>query len=489
MTDIRKTIEDYLGIGVQKGHFRQQAYGIYKGNRDVIRTKELKDMDTILHETGHALDIGKRINLNKESIANELLTAVNKYGGYEAETRDVQLEEGFAEVIREYTIVPNQARIDYPQTVSVLEGIRQTDKDFNNFINTVQQQTYNYIHQNPRNRILSNQSIGERTQRTPSNLRQEIMRNIYDKDIAIKNAVNEMQKIKGKSTNDLKASENAYYLTRLASGIGDKVVSMLSKGYIDENGNKLMPGLDNIGEILNNDPNRLNDLRTLLAANRDLDYKKRLQKTGMRSADAQAVREQFKKDKPIQESSKIVYDTTDGVLQYVVNNGLLTQEAADKIRESNAFYAPMQRVLEGNRNNVGRRGAVADVIKARTGSELDIKDILENVVSNSANMIQQVENNNILKAFYKQGEETGLTGKIYDVIDAPMVKIGTAQLSTWERELKKQGVDTTELDLEKTIDLFAPNNKVDANNLITNECSVKYKQKIKYAFKIWCNYG
>ena len=67
MTNIRKTIEDYLGLGVQKGHFRQQAYGIYKGNRDVIRTKELKDIDTILHETGHALDIGNRIKIDKES--------------------------------------------------------------------------------------------------------------------------------------------------------------------------------------------------------------------------------------------------------------------------------------------------------------------------------------------------------------------------------------------------------------------------------------
>ena len=468
MTDIRKTIEDYLGLGVQKGHFREQAYGIYKGNRDVIRTKELKDIDTILHETGHALDIGKRINLNKESISNELLNAVNKYGGYEAETREVQLEEGFAEVIREYSIVPDQAKIDYPQTVSVIEGIMQENADFNNFIKTVQQQTYNYIHQNPRNRILSNQSIGETTKRTPSNLKQEIMRNVYDKDWAVKSAVNEMQKLNGKTTQDLKASENAYYLTRLASGIGDKVTSMLSKGYIDENGNKLMPGLDSIGELLNNNPDRFNDLRTLLAANRDLDYKAKTLKTGMRTSDAITVREQFKNDIPLQESAKLFYDTLDGVLQYTVNNGLITQENADMIRKSNAFYAPMQRVLEGNRNNVGRKGAVADIIKTRTGSELDIKDVLENAISNSVNMIQQVENNNILKAFYKQGEQAGMTGKIYDIIPPPMKKIGTAQLATWETELRKQGVDTTKIDLEKTIDLFAPNNKVDSNNFITS---------------------
>ena len=468
MTDIRKTIEDYLGLGVQKGHFREQAYGIYKGNRDVIRTKELKDIDTILHETGHALDIGKRINLNKESISNELLNAVNKYGGYEAETREVQLEEGFAEVIREYSIIPDQAKIDYPQTVSVIEGIMQENTDFNNFMKTVQQQTYNYIHQNPRNRILSNQSIGETTKRTPSNLKQEIMRNVYDKDWAVKSAVNEMQKLSAKTTQDLKASENAYYLTRLASGIGDKVTSMLSKGYIDENGNKLMPGLDSIGELLNNNPDRFNDLRTLLAANRDLDYKAKTLKTGMRTSDAMAVREQFKNDIPLQESAKLFYDTLDGVLQYTVNNGLITQENADMIRKSNAFYAPMQRVLEGNRNNVGRKGAVADIIKTRTGSELDIKDVLENAISNSVNMIQQVENNNILKAFYKQGEQAGMTGKIYDIIPPPMKKIGTAQLATWETELRKQGVDTTKIDLEKTIDLFAPNNKVDSNNLITS---------------------
>lgn len=471
MTDIRKTIENYLGLGVQKGHFRQQAYGLYKGNRDVIRTKELKDIDTILHETGHALDIGNRIKLDKESISNELLKAVENYGGYEAETREVQLEEGFAEVIREYTIIPEQAKIDYPQTVSVIEGIRQENKDFDNFIRDVQQQTYNYIHQNPENRVLSNQSIGERTNKNKwsrANIQQEVMRNIYDKDWALKSAVNEMQKVNGKTTQDLKASENAYYLTRLASGIGDKVTSILAKGYIDENGNKLMPGLENLGEILGNNEQRFNDLRAYLVAQRDLEYKAKTLKTGIRTMDSKAVVEQFKNDTQIQEASKLVYDTLDGVMQYAVNNGLITQETADSLRESNAFYVPMQRVLEGNKNNVGRKGAVANIIKERTGSELDVKDVLENIVSNSANIIQQVENNNILKALYNQGEQAGMTGKIYDVIDVPMVKIGTAKLSTWENELRKQGVDVSKIDLEKAIDLFAPDNKVDANNLITS---------------------
>lgn len=470
-SDIRKTIEDYLGFGIKKGHFRQHAYAIYKGNRDVIRTKELKDMDSILHEVGHALDIGKRLNLNKESISNELLTAIDKLGGYENETRAVRLEEGFAEVIREYSIIPQQAKIDYPNSIAVLEELRRNDKSFDNFISKVQQQTYNYIHQNPRNRVLSNQSIGKQTDKPVMSkewIKQEAVRNIWDKDYVIKELNNSIAKAQGKTANSIKASNNVYYLTRLASGMGDRITSMLANGYIDDKGNKLMPGLNELGEILNNSPERFNDLRTYLVAQRDLEYKAKTLKTGIRTMDSKAVVEQFKNDKQIQKAAQIVYDTLDGVLQYAVNNGLISEDNAKAIRQSNAFYVPMQRVLDNKGNQVGRRGAVTDIIKARTGSELDVKDVLENIVANSANIIQQVENNNILKALYREGEKSGLTGAIYDVISTPVQKVGTATLSMWESELKKQGVDTENIDFEKTIDIFAINNKLDTKNLITS---------------------
>lgn len=470
LTDIRKTIEDYLGLGIKKGHFRERAYGIYKEGRDVIRGKELKDIDNILHETGHALDLGNRLKIDKESIANELLTAIQKHGGYENETRSTKLDEGFAEVIRTYSIIPEQAKTDYPQSVAVLEEIRKADKSFDDFIRKVQQQTYNYIHQNPQNRVHSNISIGEsnRTPLTKAWLEQEVMRNIWDKDYAVKKVVSEIAKIGGKTTNQIKASNNAYYLTRLATGIHDKVTSMLSDGYINEKGEKIMPGLNKVGEILGDDPQRYNDLRDYLVARRDTDYKAKTLKTGIRDMDTKYVLEKFANDTQIKDAAQVVYDTLDGVMQYAVDNGLISEEDVQSLKESNAFYVPMQRVIEGRGNQLGRKGAVSDIIKARTGSELDIKDVLENIVSNSTNIIQQVENNNVLKALYNQGEEAGLTGSIYDVIPAPMMKVGTANLSMWENELKKQGVNTTKIDLEKTVDIFAPNNKIDTKNLITS---------------------
>ena len=481
LSDINKTIEDYLQLKIKKGRFRQDAYGIYKDKRDVLRVQEYKDIDTALHEAGHAMDLGKRINVDKESISEELLNAIDKYGGYEGEPRSIKLDEGFAEVIREYGIKPEEAKKDYPNTIAILENMRMQDKSFDDFISKVQEMTYNYIHQSPRNRTLSNLSVGEQTDKKIWNkktIKTEIMRNIFDSDYALKVAVSDLAKASGKKVSDIKATENAYILTRLASGIGKRVTSILADGLIDENGEKRFEGLNKIGDILGKNPERYNDLRAYLVAQRDTEYKARTLRTGIRSMDSQSVINQFKNDSQIKEASKIIYNALDGVLQYAVDNHLLTSENAEALRESNAFYVPMQRVLENDRgNNVGNRGRVNDIIKKRTGSELDVKDVLENIISNSSNIIRQVENNNVLKALYKQGEESGLTGAVYDVIPAPMFKVGTQTLVTWEKELKRQGVNTENLDLQKSIDIFSPSNKVDSKNLITSFIDDNGKRK------------
>ena len=102
------------------------------------------------------------------------------------------------------------------------------------------------------------------------------------------------------------------------------------------------------------------------------------------------------------------------------------------------------------------------------GSELDIKDVLENVLDNSVRIIKQVETNNVLKSFYKGGEDAGLTGAIYDKIDPPMKKIGKQNLEIWKDELERQSVDTSQLNLDKNIEIFAPNTNVNYQELITS---------------------
>ena len=69
--------------------------------------------------------------------------------------------------------------------------------------------------------------------------------------------------------------------------------------------------------------------------------------------DSKKIVEQFYNDVQIQEAAQVVYDTLDGVLQYAVDNGLITEENAKSLRENNVFYVPFQRVIEG-RGNQGR---------------------------------------------------------------------------------------------------------------------------------------
>ena len=492
LSDINKMVEDFLGTKISKGHFRQRVYGFYNIANDKIRVKEYKDMDNILHEMGHALDLGNRIKIDKEIIANELLDAVKKHGGYDNESRSAQLDEGLAEIIKEYAINPTQTKLDYPQTYVILEAERQQNTEFNKFMSNLQSQIYNYIHQSPQNRLLSNQSIGEQTDKapiTPNSIRENIVKWIWDKDYTIKDMTNELAKASGKK---LDSSQNVYLLTRLASGVNNKAISMISNGYIDLNGNRLMPGLNKLGEILGNDPQRWNDLRAYLIAKRDLEYKAKSLKTGIRTIDSKVVVEQFYNDTQIQEAAQIVYDTLDGILQYAVDNRLINQETAASLRESNMFYIPFQRVIENRGNQIGRKGAVADIINRRTGSELDIKDVLENIVANSANIIQQVENNNILRTLAEQGEAAGVKNNIFEEISPPMKKIGTELLSTWETELKRQGVDTSKLDLEKTIDIFVPNNNIitekDGSHIVSyfdNQGNRKYLQFYKESTDIF----
>ena len=460
LTDIDREIEKYLGKTIGKGHFRERARGIYNQKTDNISVKEYKDLDNVFHELGHALDLGGRIKVDKASLSDELLAAVTRHGGYENETIGVQLDEGFAEILKTYAINKDIVKADYPKSYRVLEDFKASDVNFGKFITKIQQDTYNYIHQNPQNRILSNVSIGEQTDKAPitaNTVKENVVKVVWDSNYSIKEMVNQFAKVNG---NKLSPSQNAYLLTRLASGVDNKAISMISNGYVDLNGNRLMPGLNKLGEILGNNQQRWNDLRTYLVAKRDLEYKAKSLRTGIRTMDSKAVVEQFYNDSQIQEAAQVVYDTLDGVLQYAVNNKLITEETAKSLRENNAFYVPFQRVIEGKGNTVGRRGAVADIINKRTGSELDIKDVLENIVANSTNIIQQVENNNILQALAEQGEEAGISNNIFKEIPPPMKNIGKAQLSTWEAELKNQGVDTSNLDLEKTIDLFVPNNNI-----------------------------
>ena len=139
LTDIDREIEKYLGRTIGKGHFRERARGIYNKNIDRLELKSIKDLDNVFHELGHALDLGGRITVDKASLSDELLAAVRRHGGYENESIGVQLDEGFAEILKTYAINKDIVKQDYPKSYKVLEDFKASNVEFGKFITKLQE--------------------------------------------------------------------------------------------------------------------------------------------------------------------------------------------------------------------------------------------------------------------------------------------------------------------------------------------------------------
>ena len=477
--EILRKIEQFLDSPVRKGLFRQRAYAIYKTKDDIIRTRELKDIDSISHELGHAIDA--RYNPNKTQATLELLDIIDGKG-YDKKDEDTLLSEGWAEAFRQYLSQPEKLKELYPDTAQLIQNLRNNDKKLDDFIADIQQSIYNYIHQTPDKRVLSNMSINEKEAKDYSwnAIKNKVIKMTWDKDYSLKSTVDKLAQrafveegensVSG-NLYTIKPSQNAYYLLRLASGRSDKIQSMLQDGIIDtKTGEQLSPGLSELGSILGNKSSRWNDLRTYLMAKRDKDYQSAGLITGMRRSDTDYVVKKFENDTKIQHAAELIYENLDGVLMYAVKEGFLTIDDVKSMKENNLFYVPMQRVKEGRegRGVVGTTGEVQNAIKHRTGSELDIIDVLENIITNSAYIIQQIENNEVIRTLYELGEEAGFRGDVYDVVAPPMKKLATAELEMFKKELEDQGVDIENLDLNSTIDIWIPNTRTDKDRMITS---------------------
>lgn len=67
--DIRENIEKSINKKIGTKGFRAKAYGVYKPNVDVIRVKDISNIETELHELGHRIDFKVLNNIiNNESI-------------------------------------------------------------------------------------------------------------------------------------------------------------------------------------------------------------------------------------------------------------------------------------------------------------------------------------------------------------------------------------------------------------------------------------
>ncbi|MCI5588856.1 MAG: hypothetical protein MR384_13395 [Lachnospiraceae bacterium] len=469
-SEIIKFIEDSFDNKIEKGNFRQHAYAIYKENRDIIRTKSMKDIDSIVHEVFHRLYQNYNVKQHLEEIYQEVVTpeVLELYSNLNEE--DIT-NEGFAEMGRRCIVQKDYIEHTMPKTIAILEDLKNNDPELKKFLEGLTDKVHDYIFEAPWNRTEGSLSFAPKKEQfnfkeSYKNAKNQFITNVLNKDYALEMATDFMGKGMGYiNSYELDPKDNPVIQNALKQGIGDKIDSILKDGIYDlETGEKLCDGIEKVGKILPNTQDQKN-LSTYLTALRAKEAAEKGKKTGIRYDDAKLTIEKFSKDKRLEEA-RIIYQTFQNtLLEQAKKAGLYSQKDIDLMKENWLNYATFYRVMDDN--NKGS-SLMKNPIKKFVGSERDIINPLESTVIMLGRIYPAMQRNITMKSFVELGELSYLGGTFYDIIPTPMKKAGTEHLEDFKKALENQGIDTEGMDLSKTYDLYYPDRRDNRKERITS---------------------
>lgn len=470
-TDIVNYIGEFFENKIEKGHFRENAYGLYKEDRDIIRTESLKDIDSIMHEVFHR--IFKYYNMNEfvDKMYNEVVTdeLLDLYKDLRSNDEAI-VNEGFAEFGRRYIVQKNWVEKNMPKTIEFLNKRRKEFSDLNEFIVTMQKKVHDYIYQEPSKRNSSNTSFAPRQEQktikdTIKSAKYNLEKNLFNKDYAIEYAADYFVKGLGYvNSYELEDTQNPVIQNAMKNGINDAIDSILKDGFYDlDTGEKLCDGIADLGEMFDN-TQEYKDFVSYIVALRAVEANEKGLKTGIRYDDAKYTIDKFSKSEKFQKAKKLYQDFNNTLMKQIVKSGLYSEEDVQNMKEAWENYAPFLRVMDNTNEGSGGKNP----LKRFKGSERDIVNPIEGTIIMLGRIYPAMQRNMTIKKLIDLGEITGLGGEFYDIIPAQIKHVATEHLSDFKKELEKQGVDTSELDLEKTYELFYPDFRNNPRERITS---------------------
>lgn len=453
LTDIQNAINDI--VTVKTGKFRQQAYGIYKNQSEIIRLKQQKDIPVALHELTHHLD--KKYSLSSsDKISNELknIAVVGKNA-----TEQTKIKEGIAEFGRYYMTNKEYAKEIAPFYYDAFERALDNDPEMKNKVEAIRQMVSDYLEQSPLNRFLSNIDKGDNEVSLWEDVKNKL---IEAKNSFRKNFVDELdplKKIIEEITNgkEVDINNDTYKLLRLNKGVTGRVRVALEYGIVDDNGNKIGKGLKEIIEPVAED---IDGFIAYISALRASDLEERGIETGFNKKDIDEVLKMYKENKTFENASKELYQFQNQILEKtLVDSGIITKEAMKAYNESNPHYVPFYRVMDENFKQ--SKDSMSKAPKKIKGSTRDIINPLESIIKNTYSYMQLAEKNNAYKSLFDMANKYDGTGKWFDKVPPDMV--GAQITANDVKDILEQ------LNLDKE--------DVDYNEIFTTMFKPSYNQK------------
>ena len=453
LTDIQNAINDI--VTVKTGKFRQQAYGIYKNQSEIIRLKQQKDIPVALHELTHHLD--KKYNLSSSGkISNELknIAVVGKNA-----TEQTKVKEGVAEFGRYYMTNKEYAKEIAPFYYDAFETALDSDPVMKGKVEAIRQMVSDYLDQSPLNRFLSNIDKGDNEVSLWDDVKNKL---IEAKKSFRKNFVDELdplKKIIEEITNgkEVDINNDTYKLLRLNKGVTGRVRVALEYGIVDNNGNKIGKGLKEIIKPVADD---IDGFIAYISALRAKDLNESGIESGFNKKDIDEVLKMYKENKTFENASKELYQFQNQILEKtLVDSGIITKEAMKAYNESNPHYVPFYRVMDENFKQ--SKDSMSKAPKKIKGSARDIINPLESIIKNTYSYMQLSEKNNAYKSLFNLANEFDGTGKWFDKVPTDMV--GTKITANDVKDILEQ------LNLDKE--------DVDYNEIFTTMFKPSYNQK------------
>jgi hypothetical protein len=201
---------------------------------------------------------------------------------------------------------------------------------------------------------------------------------------AIKNAMDPIEQIKKQNAEGatLTPEQDFAMLARLTKGLGGRFQQIIKHGTYDISTGKVNgKGLDEIIKPINEHPD---EFTAYALSKRTIELEGRGIKTGMNLADARrVVAEESHRFEPV---FRDLHAFQDRVLENLVKSGMVSQQAATKMRQLNKEYVPFYRALDPTSElgvQLGSGLQTRNPIFKIKGSDKEVHDPIDSIIKNT----------------------------------------------------------------------------------------------------------
>ena len=476
--ELVQEFEKAYGIHISKGGIvgSKRIAGQYRMDKGVM-TRYAHDLPVISHEVGHDLDTKHKLSsvtTIRAYVKGDMTKATEVRNQLEQIGRDSlpadKRDEASAELCRREGVAETVRRLfsnrdDLADYTAVVDYIRATvgeknDKLFDYFYDLVTEIADLSVEERVANDISMNeeQTTYEhgheqatlRGDNVISRSIDKVLTQVFDRTRPLDALMDMVAETLEVDRNTISYDQDFYTKARLASG-GSKgiVLESLFNQQRDLKGEVVGDGLQSIlREVLGEDKKdfetNYKDFNAYLVAMRSLDYQRKGQVMPQSYATYhQAINELRQKHPEFESIREKLATFMDNELQMMKDAGLLNQEQYDIIKKNNAYYAPMNRIVEGHFGTKNNRKGTGSLIKRTKGGGETIIDPLESIVTNAFMFRQASMRNDTVRTMAEMVEQANKKSPVFASVLVKMParkRAETVNLLEFYQELVEQGV-------------------------------------------------